>query len=108
MSKLFFDHLILFEEVDKKIKKVASSVEEKEELWGLIDEMVHHKAFDVILGKLPRDNHEEFLEMFHAHPHDEVMLFDYLKNKIDKNIEEILRAEFGNLTYEILKEFNSK
>lgn len=108
MSKLFFDHLIVLTEVDKKIKKVASSVEEKEELWGLVDEMVHHKAFDVILGKLPRDNHEEFLEMFHAHPHDEVMLFDYLKNKIDQNIEEILRAEFGDLAYEIIKEFENK
>lgn len=108
MSKLFFDHLIILEEVDDKIKKSAGSQEEKEELWGLVDEMVHHKAFDVILDKLPRESHEEFLEMFHSHPHDEEMIFGYLKNKIGENIEEILRSEFGNLTYEILKELGGK
>ncbi len=108
MSKLFFDHLIILEEVDSEIKKIATSTEEKEEMWLLVDEMVHHKAFDSILSKLPRDNHEEFLELFHSGPHDEIVIFNYLKNKIGQNIEELLKAEFGEFTYEILKELKGK
>ncbi len=104
MSKLFFDHLLSLDKLDSEIKKIAKTQEEREELWLLVDEIIHHKVFEVILDKLPRDNHEEFLEMFHKAPHDENFLFGYLKQKIGNNIEEILREELGNITYEILKD----
>ena len=104
MSKLFFDHLLSLDNLDKEIKKMAKTPEEREELWLLVDEIIHHKVFDIILEKLPKDNHEEFLEMVHKFPHDEDFLFGYLKNKIGENIEDILRAELGDLTYEILKD----
>ncbi len=108
MSKLFFDHLVILEEVDSEIKKIATSIEEKEEMWSLVDSMVHHKVFDSILSKLSKDDHQEFLELFHKSPHDETLIFNYLKNKIGQNIEEILKAEFGEFTYEILKELKNK
>jgi len=41
MSKLFFDHLIILEDLETEIKEVAESPEEKEELWQLIDEILH-------------------------------------------------------------------
>jgi|SRR6185369_13654172 len=104
MSKLFFDHLLSLDKLDREIKKIAKTQEEREELWLLVDEIIHHKVFEVILDKLPRDNHEEFLEMFHKAPHDEQFLFNYLKQKIGDNIEEILREELGNITYEVLKD----
>ncbi|HET7099339.1 MAG TPA: hypothetical protein VFI61_03850 [Patescibacteria group bacterium] len=102
MSKLFFDHLLSLDKLDHEIKKIAKTQEEREELWVLVDEIIHHKVFHLILDKLPRDNHEEFLEMFHKAPHDEAYLFGYLKEKIGENIEEILRQELGDVTYEIL------
>lgn len=102
MSKLFFDHLLSLDDLDHEIKKVAKTQEEREELWLLVDEIIHHKAMGCILDKLPRDNHEEFLEMFHKAPHDEEYIFGYLRKKIGDNIEEILREELGNVTYEIL------
>ncbi len=107
MSKLFFDHLIVLEEVNVFINKTAQNQEEKEELWGLVDEIIHHKVFDVILGKLPRKHHEEFLEKFHASPHDE-SLIDYLKEKIGQNIEELIKQEIGSLGEEILKEIKNE
>ena len=107
MSKLFFDHLVVLEEVDSEIKKIAETKEEREELWGLIDESVHHRVLDAILDKLPHSHHEEFLEKFHKSPHDETLM-DYLKEKIGENIEEILKAEIGDLAFGILSDLREK
>lgn len=104
MSKLFFDHLLRLDDLDRKIKKITSTQEEREELWHLVDEIIHHKAMGCVLDRLPKENHEEFLEMFHKAPHDEEYLFGYLKKKIGDNIEEVLREELGNVTYEILED----
>ncbi len=104
MSKLFFDHLLDLKEVDKQIKKVAKTSEEREELWGLIDEIVHHKVMGCILGNLPREHHEEFLEIFYTSPHDEELLFRYLRRKVGENIEGLIKQEIGGLAAEILEE----
>lgn len=106
MSKLFYDHLVVFEDLEKQIDKVASSKEEKDELWEMVDGLVHHKALDTILSKLPLSLHEEFLDKFHSHPHDEAIL-DYLKDKVGGAIEDILRQELGNLAFEIIEEIAS-
>lgn len=107
MSKLFFDHLIVLEEVNVFINKNAQTREEKEELWGLVDEIVHHKVFDLILGKLPEENHQEFLKLFGSHPHDEGLL-DYLKQKVGENIEDLIRQEIGDLSASLLEELKLK
>lgn len=104
MSKLFFDHLLELEKLDREIKRIAKTREEREELWGLVDEIIHHKALGCILDRLPKDNHEEFLEMFHKSPYDEDLLIGYLKEKVGRNIEEILKTELGNLAFELLQE----
>ncbi|MBI4153648.1 hypothetical protein HY503_01500 [Candidatus Woesebacteria bacterium] len=105
MAKIFYDHLVVYEEVEKGIDKIAKSQEERDELWQIVDELVHHRALGFILDKLPRAHHEEFLEKFHQSPHDEA-LFAYLKEKIGDNIEELLRQELGNLAYELLEEIS--
>lgn len=104
MSKLFFDHLIYLEEVEVEIKKTASSREEKEELWALVDEIVIHKVLGKILDKLPRVHHEEFLTLFHKCPHDEIVIFGYLREKTGKDIEGSLRKELEAIGTEILRE----
>ena len=107
MSKLFFDQLVVLDAVDAEIKKVATSKEEREELWGLVDEMVHHRIMGCVLDALPSPHHEEFLAKFNRAPHDESLL-DYLKEKIGENIEEIIRQEVGNLAFELLEEIRGK
>lgn len=103
MSKLFFDHLLDLKDLDKEIKKVAKTSEEREELWKLIDEIVHHKVLGCILDNLPRKNHEEFLELFHNSPHDENLLIGYLKKQIGDNFEDLLRQELGSISTDLLK-----
>lgn len=101
MSKLFYDHLIVLEDLEKEIKRVSQNQEEKEELWKIVDETIHHKALGCIFENLPKEHHQEFLEKFHTKPYDETLM-DYLKGKIGENFEELLRQELGNFAYELL------
>lgn len=108
MTKIFYDKLIVLDNIEKEIGEFAQTREEKEELWGIVDELVHHKVLGCILDALPRENHKEFLDKFHKAPYDEALM-EYLKEKIGKNAEELIRQEIGNLAYEILQEIkNSK
>jgi hypothetical protein len=104
MSKLFFDNLIILDEVDIFVKKTASSKEEKEELWKLVDNIVNHKVIEKVLDRLPRENHEEFMALFHKCTHDEIAIVGYLNSKTGKNVENELQKEFENISSEILKE----
>ena len=104
MSKLFYDHLIYLEEVEVEIKRTASSKEELEEVWGLVDDIVNHKVLEKIFDKLPRKHHEEFLELFHKRPHDEEIIFGYLRRKAGKDIEKELQEELKDISSDILKE----
>jgi len=101
MSKIFYDHLIVLEEVDRYIKDSAETSEEKAELWQIVDEIVHHRVLGCILKQLPPDYHNEFLERFHQAPYDESLL-TYLNEKIKKNIQELIKQEIGALAAELL------
>jgi len=107
MSHLFFDHLVNLEEVEKEINALVETKEEKEELWQIIDEIVHHQIMGCIFTHLPRENHEEFLEKFHSAPFDH-NLFTYLKEKIQDNIETLITNEMRKLSVEILEEIRQK
>ncbi|KKQ52477.1 hypothetical protein A2865_03445 [Candidatus Woesebacteria bacterium RIFCSPHIGHO2_01_FULL_39_17] len=103
MSRIFYDHLIILTEVESEVKGVAQTQEDREELWKLIDEIIHHKVLGTILDSLPREYHEEFLEKFHNSPHDERHI-SYLNEKIGGNIEDVIREEIKLLEKEILEE----
>ena len=68
MSKIFYDHLIILEEIKVYISRVSSSQEEKEELWNLVDEIVHHRIFSMVLDKLPKEHHDNFMNKFYKAP----------------------------------------
>lgn len=107
MSKVFYDHLIVLEEVDEEIRGVAETDEERHELWQLVDEIVHHRVLAKILDHLPEKHHEEFAAKVHETPHDEGLM-DYLNAKIEHNVEELIKQEIGDLAYEILEEIRSE
>ena len=104
MSKLFFDHLISLEEVEVEIKKSPLSVEEREERWHSVDDFVVSIVLDKVFAELPREHHDEFLELFHKSPHDEEVIFGFLKAKTGKDLEKKLREDLKDIGTEILKE----
>ncbi len=107
MSSIFYDHLIILDELDSEIKSVSQSKEEKEELWKIVDETIHHRVMDAILSRLPRESHEEFLEKFTQSPHDRALL-TYLREKIKDDVEVIIHEEIQKLKKELLAELKKK
>jgi hypothetical protein len=109
MSKLFYDHLIDFSELEKLVKKHVKDEEARHEIYYLIDEIIHHKVIGCILDKLPHDHHEEFLDHVHKRAHDESIL-DYIKERVSEDAEEFIRHEVHALGTELLSMFedNSK
>jgi len=107
MSKIFYDHLLELDKVEKSIKKVSSTKEEAIELWGIVDEIIHHRVFGCVLEQLPEKHHREFLEMFHSAPGDEKLL-NYLKEKIKNDITIIIKEIVAALVLEIIDNFEIK
>ena len=107
MSKVYYDHLIVLDDIEKKIKKIAQTQEEREELWQLVDDIIHHRVLACVLDNLPKDNHKEFLGMFHEAPHS-LSLMDYLKERIKENVEELIKQEIGGLASELLEDLQER
>jgi hypothetical protein len=103
MKKVFYNELVILEKVEKLIKSTSMPVEEKEELWKIIDEIVHHRIMGCILGNLPKESHEEFLDKFKNDPFDDELI-DYLEEKSGKVINEEIRKEIINIENEIIKD----
>lgn len=101
MTTLFYDHLTIIDGLDKKIKKIASSNDEMQELWFYVEELIHHRVLECCLGSLPEEHHDEFLTKFHAMPHDKSLL-DYLNLKIGKDVEKLIKTEIKKLSKELL------
>src|SRR3989344_2644285 len=106
MSHIFYDHLIILEEVEIEVKNIASSSEEREELWKLIDEIIHHRVLETIFDILPREHHEEFLAKFHEAPYNEELI-QFLNERTEHKIEERVREEMKNIEAEILREMRT-
>ncbi len=107
MSKLFFDHLVALEDVEKALKNSGLNKDEMVEIWKIIDEMVHHRVIGCILDKLPREHHEEFLRKFTEAPHDEGILV-YLKEKVGADLEDFIKKEMRTLSDELHEEITKK
>lgn len=101
MSILFFDKLIILNRVERKIKKISSSNEEKLEFFQLVEEIIHHKILGCCLDNLPKNCHIEFLEKYHNAPYDK-NLFKYLDEKTKKNMKKNIKDEIKKLTKDLL------
>lgn len=102
MSTVFYDRLIILDDIDKVIKNHAGSEEERAELWHLVDEIIHHRVMGCILDQLPQEKHHEFLEKFTANPHDESLL-DWLGTWIG-DVAGAIGTEIKEISSDILKD----
>ncbi len=107
MSKIFYDHILELEELERAINGAVESHEEKIELWKIVDEMIHHNVFGCLLDNLPREHHEEFLDKFYQRPYDD-SLIEYLNERIQSQVEELIKSEVKKLTSEILEEIKGE
>lgn len=80
--KIFYDHIVQIDHLMSEIHHLELEVSKKEEIAQLVDELVHHEMVGAILAHLPEEYHDEFLERFHAKPHDPTLL-DYLKARVE-------------------------
>lgn len=106
MAKIFYDHLLVTEEITAELDNISLSDEERDELIHLIDETTHHHLLDAILSALPADQHSYFLTQFHQAPHDPKLL-SFLKQHAGDQIEEMIRGEAGKLKSELLAEIKA-
>ena len=102
MNKVFYDSIIILEEVEKAINQTIESHQEKQEIWQLVDNITHQRIIFRILKVLPETHHNKFLDMFHEAPHDEELL-EFLKEKSKTDIETELQKEAEHLTLELLE-----
>jgi hypothetical protein len=106
MSKIFYDHLVVFEEIDVELDKLSLEKEEREEIEDLIEDIIHHRVIDKILRCLPTQHHKEFLDKFHTRPYD-ARLIEYIDQKISDSIEKHIKEEVEKVKKEILADIRS-
>jgi hypothetical protein len=103
---VFYDHLLELDDLRSEIDSVAESQEEREELWQLVDEIIHHRILHVLLDNLDHEHHPDFIELYHKCPHDEVVLV-FIKDKLGEGYEEIVKSEARKIASEVLEELHA-
>ncbi len=101
MSKIFYDHLIVIEEITAVLDNHSIVAEKRQEVLTIADQTMHHHVLDVILTNLPKEHHEAFLTRFHRAPHDEGLL-SFLKEKTAVDIEKEIVNEAQKVRKEII------
>jgi hypothetical protein len=101
--KLFYDHLILVDEIFIEIDNLTLSEKEKQHAKKLSDDYIHQHVLIHILDVLPKSHHEEFLTRFHKAPFDLDHL-RFLEEKTQRDINMDLVVLGKKLKKELLGE----
>jgi hypothetical protein len=105
MSKIFYDDLVIREEITLELDNYQLSKEERDDLLNIIDETLHHHILNLILNHLPKTKHQEFVSRLHARPGDSGLL-DFLKTHAGSNIEEDIKSHAAKIKKDILSEIH--
>jgi hypothetical protein len=103
MSKLFFDHLIVREEIEVELNGYKLDAEERAELLDIVDQTITNEVMNVILNHLPKDKHRDFISLFSSMPHD-LSLLDYLKQHAHPEIAEKIKTHSAKIKKDIIAE----
>jgi hypothetical protein len=103
MSALFFDHLVIKEELEFELNSYQLSAEDKDDLIAIIDTTLTHHVLNVLLNYLPKELHEEFIAGFQKNP-DDVGHLNYLKSHAHPEIEKEIKKIAAKVKSEILTE----
>lgn len=102
MKQIFYDHLVIREDIEIELDRYKIDLNDREEILRLADETLHHEVLNVILTKLPKEKHHQFLTHFHKNPADPKLLTDLKKDIAD--IEEEIKKVAARVKKEILSE----
>jgi hypothetical protein len=106
MSKLFYDHLILIDEITVEIESLQIDLQTKEKIRKTVDELVNYKVMTKILDLLPKNHHEEFLKEFHKFPAN-VRHLEFLQRRVEVDIKEELIKLGEEIKKEIRRELKA-
>jgi len=106
MAKLFYDHLIIIEEVTAVLDGYKLSNKERQEILTLIDQTLHQEILDVILTCLPKERHQEFLIRFNQQPHNSELL-SFIKEHSPVNVELAILGRANKVKRKLLKTVKS-
>ncbi len=104
-AKVFFDHLVLHEDLTADLNLHKLEPEEKEELLQVVDEIMHHHILDIILKHLPKEHHTEFVSRLSANPSDPSHI-GYLKERVSVDIEKEISDHASKVKQELKKEIS--
>jgi len=99
----FYHHLIHTDDVISEINLYDISVDDKDELVDLVQQIFHNHTFNLILSHLPKNKHSEFLSRFESVPHD-LALLEFIKKEIKIDIEEAIKDQSEKIKKELLAE----
>lgn len=103
---MFYDNLSKnSDKVEKNIKSISPDENVAKDLNDCVGELINIKAFEKVLDELPQENHTEFLELVVKSPHDETVIFSYVKEKTGKDIQKELGEELDKVFDDLTNEF---
>jgi hypothetical protein len=106
MNKIFYDHLIIIEEITEILTTHELTRDEYQQILDLIDKTMHMEILQSILKHLPGQHHEEFLTKLHAIPND-IGLMNYLKEHTVVDIEKVILMTANKVKKHVLKEIQA-
>ena len=94
------------DELKRIIRENSSSVEEREDHWHIVDEIVDASFINSVLDELPNERkvHEEFLEIYTTSPNDEGVVFGYLEKTVGSEVTEKLKSKVNETCKDLLKD----
>ncbi len=105
-TKIFYDHLILIEEIEITLMTKQITREECDEILHLVDKTMHSEILHKILQHLPHHHHEEFLTRLHATPHDSKIM-TFLKDHTPVDIEKEILLTANKVKKKVLREIET-
>ncbi len=103
MAALFYDSLVPWDQVELYLHNLDLEPEDRASAIELIEETVHTEILVTILSAIPQEKHTEFIERFHAAPHD-TDHFVYIETLTEADVPELISSKASSVISKILEE----
>lgn len=77
-TRLFYSHLVDISDLLEILEKFNLTDIERDEIYTILDDILHHRIMEQLLSSLPSDHHATFLDRFASDPGDRELI-EFLK-----------------------------